>query len=531
MNKKKLILDGEAPLDSAKKFRALERPHLIRQQGTWYDFAGDHYRELESDTVAKDVQKFLASALRGRVLHDGKGEPIVDANGLAKLTFPKDKAGDDILAPFQPHPGDVMAVQRMLGHGEDVHKEAGTLKPPVWLDGRDGASESARLILPCRNGLFDFSSRELIAHTPNFFCTYCLPINYDPNVAVPQLWLDTLLQMMDGREHLVSAMQEIFGYAISQERSMEKMVLFRGRSRSGKSTVLKVLRALCGETNVASLSMNIFGEKYGLENCVDKLLLVIPDYTADKRTDISTAAERMKNISGGDPLDVRRMARVHLSNVVFPGLCVIASNMLPNFGASAPALIERLLGVPFEVYFGDKPDTTLKARLTTIESLTGILNWAIEGYDRLMARGHFKDWPESIAIKTKLLATTSSAAAFIASRCILSSEARAETEVLWQAYLDFCEQAHLQPEDKNWFLRNLSQAVTDAGGNVEHMRKAGYGLDGRPRQGWRGIRLRDDFLPLYYQHDETMLDLAGAESVGTLMQPLTPRDFAKDDFI
>jgi P4 family phage/plasmid primase-like protien len=480
-----LILDPAAPLDSAQKFRALERPHVIRQQGTWYDCAGTHYRELEKDTVATAVQKFLEGALRGIVLHDDKGKPLLDERGLAKVVFPRDKDGNPVKAPFQPHPGDVHAVVDMLAHGDKVHKEAGELKPPVWLDGRDDPHEGARLILPCRNGLFDLDSRKLLPHTPDFFCTYCLPIGYDPDAPVPELWLRVLGEMMDDRPHLVEALQGLFGYTISQDRSREKIVLARGRSRSGKSTLFKVLVALCGASNTASLTMSQLGERYGLENCVDKLLLLIPDLSISKKqTDLSTAGERLKSISGLDPLDVRRMKRIHLSNILFPGQFWIGANILPDFGDNLPPLIERLLIVPFDADFRRNPDVTLKKRLVTPDMLAGILNWSIEGLDRLNERGQFKEWPESIAVKRELLAFTDPLVGFVNECCELKTGTWADIDVLYRAFADYAGAQGLDlPLSHHFSAKHV------------HMLRHGYGYalanaghDTRRIQDWLGHR-------------------------------------------
>ncbi|HUI12584.1 MAG TPA: phage/plasmid primase, P4 family [Xanthobacteraceae bacterium] len=518
----KLVLDGGAPLDIALKFRDTVRPNLVQQQHAWYDYAGTHYTEVEHQTIRQSVQSLLGNATRGKLLDDGTMQPLLNDEGKP--------------IPFQPHPGDIRAAIDMLG-GE-VHLPKDTLSPPSWLrDPPEGWSDdSAKFIIPFQNCLLDVRTRTFVSHTPDFFGTYCLPMDYDPDAKPPQIWLDFLDQIMCGRQHLIDSLVEAIGYTISQDRTLQALFFGRGGSGSGKGTVGRVLTALCGRNNCAFPSMSVLGEKYGLENTLDKIAIIIADLTMGKNTDTAIAAERLKNISGQDPVDVRRMAKPSFTAITLPGILWLFSNIMPNFGSATEALMRRLVCWPFDGDFRDNPDPTLSDRLCTPENLSGIMTHVLDALDRLRARGRFEQTPESMAIKQKLLGAQSTVAAFIVNRCKLDKDARIETDVLWRAYVDYCEEVHTPPDERNWVMRNLAKAVSDTGGEIEHTR-AVYRDDERKQvPGWCGIRLNDDLLPRYYQANPKLIDLddGDLDLLGypdRLLHPLRPHRYSDaDDF-
>ena len=150
-------------------------------------------------------------------------------------------------------------------------------------------AKDARLIIPCQNGLLHLPTGRSSSTRPIFFDL--LPSDdYDPKAPEPTLFLEFLNQVMGGGQHLIEGLQEAFGYTISQNRNRQKIFFLRGKKRSGKGTLMRVLGALCGDDlmtgNCAYPSMGVLGEKYGLENCVNKLVIMVTDMTITKNADI-----------------------------------------------------------------------------------------------------------------------------------------------------------------------------------------------------------------------------------------------------
>jgi putative DNA primase/helicase len=492
-----VALDLDYVDDAASRFRAACHPNLIRQSGNWYDYSGTHYKQVESSTITSAVQKYMSSAFVGLLAKD------------RQTIFAPKTDGKETPLPFGPR--HVQAVVAALAALPEVHKPADTYRSPSWLDGRDTDPK----ILPCKNGLLDIRTRELLPHTPEFFCTYCLPHNYNPAAPVPRIWLRTLLQIFAGRKHLVRAFQEAFGYTITGDRRHEKIFYNRGVKRGGKGTTQDVLQALIGRPNYQTFTFSGggggLGEGFGLANAEDKQVLCVRDWSRSRHADISVATTRLKMISGNDPVPIRKMHTAPY-DALLPGQWWINSNIALNFGGDADAINGRLLGFPFDVSFirVDDPDhpqnPNLKTILTRPEILTGILNWALAGYDRLEARGSFEEWPESAEIRRDILRQSDPLVGFIELECETKADAFVEKTVLYECYSDWCAENDRDVKPIQWFGSNFAETMGNIGAKLGERRDySSNPAKSRPWD-WRHIRLSAANRIKYYEHDPDLLD-------------------------
>ena len=496
MSTKKLILDPEKPVECAEKFRELRRPYVWSPQVRWwwdYDETQHCYKEVLQATMQRDMQDFL-----------------VHCDKRVRTPF-----GGVRIEPFDPFPSDVRTILESLQN--EVHRTPDQAKPPAWLDGAH-LDVDPHLILPVHNGLLNIKTRELLGHTPLFFCTYCLPLGYYPEQEVPELWLQCLGEWFGGRQHLIDSLQEAFGYTLSTNRNMQKIFFMRGVKGSGKGTVMRVLSALCGQGQTASVPISVLGEKYGLENCLDRLLLLVTDMTLSDRRTTDLAAERLKAISGQDLCGVRRVGITSVPSVYLPGQFWIGANILPNFGDSADALNRRLLVWPFDYSYEGVEDFDLSEKLTAPDMLAGILNWSLVGLDRLLERGKFEEWSESREAKRALLALSNPVAAFIDACCDLRGDAEVDKQVLYRAYAEFSAERGLTAITDQVFSEKLREAIGAMGRMLgEHRPRSDNPNRRRPHM-WKGIGLNTDCSVQYYQHDPIMVELVGEACLHTILK-------------
>lgn len=190
---------------------------------------------------------------------------------------------------------------------------------------------------------------------------------------------------------IVSTLQEWFGSCLvaGKPRSLCKGLLVYGGSRTGKTQLSEVLRALLGKGQTSATSAGDIGGDFGLQPFLGKRGWVADDAIGQGET---LDAERYKKIVTGEEIGVRRKNRTDvMARFGFP--VMLTANHLPKVRDQSDAVYNRSLVLPMTRM---RPEGTpepagynsISAKIIA-EELTGVLWWAIEGWKRLSARGHF----------------------------------------------------------------------------------------------------------------------------------------------
>ena len=328
-------------------------------------------------------------------------------------------------------------------------------RPPCWVGGPPGPPPHE--ILPCRNGLLHLPTRQLLPSTPRFFSTVATSCEYLPDAPAPSHWLSFLHQLWPEDQEAIDALQEVFGYLLTPDTSQQKLFLIVGPKRSGKGTVGRVLSRLLGEANVASPSLGSLGGDFGLQPLFGKLAAIVSDARLGGRADAKAIAENLLRISGEDPVTVNRKFLAPIT-MQLPVRFVMLTNELPRLADASGAMASRFVVLRMDRSFYGNEDPGLTARL--LAELPGVLNWAVEGWQRLNRRGHFIT-PRSAQDEVQELADLGSPiTAFVRDACILSPTAAVSVDTLFQTWRLWCRDAGRQHEgDKVGFGRDLRAAV------------------------------------------------------------------------
>jgi len=132
---------------------------------------------------------------------------------------------------------------------------------------------------------------------------------------------------------------------------------------------------------------------------------------------------------------------------------------LPRLWDAAGALPSRFIVLVTRISFLNNEDYTLGKRILT--ELSGVLNWAIIGYERLMKRGHFIQPSEALELVDQFRTLSSPLTEFLETRCTLDAEATCLLSDLYRAYREWCESEHDKfPLSRNVFARDLRAAQT-----------------------------------------------------------------------
>jgi putative DNA primase/helicase len=334
---------------------------------------------------------------------------------------------------------------------------------PAWLTGPVEfkateilATKSALLHLP---SLVDGVLKSLPA-TPQFFSSISLDFDYDPKAPPPVAWLDFLGQLFGDDHASIECLQEWFGYLLSPETGLQKILGIVGPRRSGKGTIARVLRGLIGADNVTAPTLAGLGTNFGLWPIYDKSVAIISDARLSGRTDSAVVTERLLSISGEDAQTFDRKNLKPLT-MKLPTRFVVLTNELPRLGDSSNALVGRFIILKLSKSFYGMEDPCLTQKL--LIELPGILVWSIEGLKRLRARGHFLQPGSGTGLIGEMEALASPVGEFVRECCIVEARQEVLRDELYAAWGEWCKRNGRRESDSGVFGRDLRAAVSSIG--------------------------------------------------------------------
>jgi len=418
-----IVLYYQNPLDAAKKFSGTGRKKIY-WQSCLYEYTGSAYQEKTTDDVKADIYRFLEGA---------------------KVINPKTKA----IQPYNPNRnrvGEILEALRATVNLPD------SLKPPCFISGGD-----CREYLAVKNGLLDIENRHLIAPTSDFFTLNSLPFAYDRDAADPAEWIKFLQSIWPNDQQAIDCLQEIVGYLLTADTSQQKIFSIVGPMRSGKGTVGRIMTALLGPDNVCAPTLGSLAQQFGLAGLIGKKAAIISDARLSSKADQAAIAERLLSISGEDHQGVPRK---FLSDYNGPLQVrfVIFSNEIPRLADASGALPSRFILLTMKKSFLGQEDHGLTKRL--MRELPAILNWSLDGLDRLNRRGFFIQPNSGKEAIQELADLASPISAFLREKCVQGPEHAVSAKSLYTAWCAWCEdQGRDYPGNRQSFGRDLRAAV------------------------------------------------------------------------
>ena len=308
---------------------------------------------------------------------------------------------------------------------------------PGEYEGRD----STGLIL-LQNGILDITTNELLPHTRDFFSTNILPYDYDPTASCDR-WDAFLRSTFEGDQERIDFVEEWLGYMMVRDYSYQKIAMFIGVQRSGKTTISNIAKLLVGETNYMGIGLEGFAADGTLESALDKTVLWVNDAGTISGPNRSKIVDQLKTISGNGDISCARKYKSAFSGRV-PGRISITCNNVLAFNDDSGALAGRFVICPFNKSFFGQEDPTLERDLQN--ELPGIANRCINALRRLRARGRFQEPSIAQIERESITYRYSPIMAFINDECVINDDQRVHGDQLYARY-------------KMWCLRSGSKAI------------------------------------------------------------------------
>lgn len=322
---------------------------------------------------------------------------------------------------------------------------------PSWLCALEPSPASE--LIAVRNGLLHIPFRALLPHTPRYFSAGSVDVVYSPEAPRPVAWLKFLNEAFPGDQESIEALQQWFGYLLTQDTTQQKALICVGPKRCGKGTIARVLRGLLGEHNCAGPTLGQLSRQFGLQGLIGKPLAIISDARVGGAADLQAISENILRITGEDAISVERKQMPDWVGKLTTRF-VLMTNILPGIVDAGGAVASRFIVIKFSQSFFGREDTKLTDKL--MAELPGILNWALEGLEKLHERGAFIQPEAGVAAVDELIRKTTPIIGFISDVLIYDADRWVAKEILYDCYKAWCQDEGMKfTLQKNAFFSEL----------------------------------------------------------------------------
>jgi|LSQX01.3.fsa_nt_gb putative DNA primase/helicase len=276
--------------------------------------------------------------------------------------------------------------------------------------------------IPLINGILNIRTRELTEHTPQKIFFNKLPVTYDPDADCPNV-LNHFRNILNSDEE-VKVMMELFGYLLLKEYKIEKAVMFVGFGRNGKSKTIELMKRFIGAENCASLPLRaLHEESFSLSELFGKMANLAADLS---KTDLQETG-MIKSLIGRDTIQAKRKYLRDLNFVNYAKM-IFAANELPKIFDTTDGFWTKWVLIEFPYKFVTQEqydsaseedrkmwkimDPDIIEKLTEEEELSGLLNYALDGLDRLLAHKDFSYTKSTNEVKDMWIRKSDSFTAF-----------------------------------------------------------------------------------------------------------------------
>lgn len=315
-----------------------------------------------------------------------------------------------------------------------------------------------------------------------------------------QIWenyLDTFINVGNGGSELLKAVQMCLGYGILGTNPERALLMIKGPSSTGKSTILNAVRSALGDyAMTANMSMY---QSHKLNPVLASALSKRIVMTSELSDDDNFSAAVLKNITGNEVI----AAELKGSNAIVERtpafIPLIATNSAPSIKGADDALQRRLIVLPFNTAVEHTDEDVFASQRIEENCQEVVLSWLVEGYIMWKEAGQlprfFKKVQEAVH---DTMAEFDHLISFVDEKVIKHKELFGKETVQWGsmgqewvipcpnlyvAYSKWCEHIALEKKeilDMNKFGRRLKSI-----GFVQKQVK----IDGKNMKRWCGIKI------------------------------------------
>jgi P4 family phage/plasmid primase-like protien len=317
------------------------------------------------------------------------------------------------------------------------------------------------------NGVLNVETREFYEHEPKYKFVRSIPWDYNPDADAPNLeqFMDDITQ----READKLTMYEMVGHALHPEYVEKKFMVLFGPGDNGKTVFYKFVSELLGGLqNISGVELQKIAENsFASSTIVGSFANIAPDMAAKKVSDLGD----LKTLTGGEdpyffePKGKQGFEAVNTATMMF------GCNEPPILPERGRAVKKRLVPIRLPYEFVSDPDannefekqlrpaSALKGEVITEEEMSGFLNKALDGLDRLIENNDVS-LPETLDQRLEVYEQSSDP---IKKFAVNYLENKSDVEIakddIYNTYVEFCRREDVKVTSRNMFFKQLRQTT------------------------------------------------------------------------
>lgn len=248
-------------------------------------------------------------------------------------------------------------------------------------------------LLLCDNGIYDLEDKKFTnSFNPEFFITSRIPWTYNESAKCPDI-KKFIIEVVIPRERWnnlnnldkkkIMFIQELFGYCLYRRYPFHYMFMFLGRGDNGKGILLRIFKKFVGIENISAVPPHNLDKRFQSANLYGKHINMFGDLPGGKLRDTGT----IKTLIGEDTVTAEFKGQDPFSFTSYAKIIVSTNEPFRVSYGEPEAFFRKIMPIYFPNRF--PPDDKLFEDITTKEQMSGLLNWAIQGLERLLKNKEF----------------------------------------------------------------------------------------------------------------------------------------------
>ena len=337
----------------------------------------------------------------------------------------------------------------------------------------DIVNKAPNNIINCINGELHFINGkwQLLEHNKQHYFTTQMPVKYDSDANAPR-FTQFLQEIFTGDDDATAKAQvvlEMIGYSMLRTCELEKFIILIGNGANGKSVLIRVLSALLGKSNIASVCPSQFENRFQRAHLYGKLANIISELAQN----MTMADAALKALVSGELITAEYKHKPPFDFCPYC-TCWFGTNHMPQTRDFSDAIFRRAIVITFNCQFKEgNRDPQLASKL--LNEIPGVLNMALEAVANVLNTEQFTDPPSSVEAKAMWRLESDHVQQFMDEKCELGGNYESSSSGVYTSYQKWTDSAGVRPYNRVNFTNRLKRHGIETVRGTNGIRKL-YGI-------------------------------------------------------